>query len=64
MLIMYRSKDFKEFNDMLKDMFADGMQQALESDLEADLGYTKYNYRNKETMNTEMGKGRNLLRPA
>lgn len=25
MLMMHQPKDFKEFNDMLKDMFADGM---------------------------------------
>ena len=55
MLTMYQPKDFKEFNEMLKDMFADVMQQALEGELDEGLGYTKYDYKNKETTNSRNG---------
>ena len=55
MLTMYQPKDFKEFNEMLKDMFADVMQQALEGELDEELGYTKYDYKNKETTNSRNG---------
>ena len=58
MLTMYQPKDFKEFNNMMKDMFADLMQQALEGELDAELGYTKYDYRNKETTNSRNGYGK------
>lgn len=58
MLTMYQPKDFKEFNEMLKDMFADVMQQALEGELDEELGYTKYDYKNKETTNSRNGYGK------
>ena len=49
MLSLYHPTNMKEFSEMFKDMFAEGMQQALEGELEEELGYSKYDYKNKET---------------
>jgi len=51
----------KEFSDMFKDMFAESMQQALEGELEEELGYSKYDYKNKTTDNSRNGYGKKKL---
>lgn len=61
MLSIYQPKNMKEFSDMFKDMFAEGMQQALEGELEEELGYSKYDYKNKETENSRNGYGKKRL---
>jgi len=59
--MMVQHKKFKEFNDTMEDMFADGMQQALKGELGAELENTKHDYRNKETMNSQNGYGKKSL---
>jgi len=61
MLMIYQQKDLKEFNEMSKDMFADGMQQALEGELDAELWHTKYDYRKKEITNSRNGYGKKSI---
>lgn len=61
MLAIYQPKDMKEFSAMFKDMFADAMQQALEGELEEELGYSKYDYKNKVTENSRNGYGKKKL---
>ena len=61
MLSIYQPKNMKEFSDMFKDMFAEGIQQALEGELEEELGYSRYDYKNKETENSRNGYGKKKL---
>ena len=61
MLSIYQPKNMKEFSDMFKDMFAEGIQQALEGELEEELGYSKYDYKNKEAENSRNGYGKKKL---
>ena len=61
MLSLYHPTNMKEFSEMFKDMFAEGMQQALEGELEEELGYSKYDYKNKETNNSRNGYGKKKL---
>ena len=61
MISIYQPKNMKEFSDMFKDMFAESMQQALEGELEEELGYSKYDYKNKTTDNSRNGYGKKKL---
>ncbi len=61
MLSIYQPKNMKEFSDMFKDMFAEGIQQALEGEQEEELGYSKYDYKNKGTDNSRNGYGKKKL---
>jgi transposase-like protein len=51
----YNPKDVGGIQEMLKDLFADALQNALEGELEGKLGYSKYDYRNKDTTNSRNG---------
>ena len=48
----YNLKDTKDIKNMLKDLFGNTIQEMLEAELEEDLGYSKYDYKNKETQNS------------
>ncbi|MCJ7782475.1 MAG: transposase [Desulfobacterales bacterium] len=48
----YNLKDTKDIKNMLKDLFGNTIQEMLEAELEEDLGYSKYDYKNKETSNS------------
>lgn len=51
----YNLKDTKDTKNMLKDLFGNTIQEMLEAELEEDLGYSKYDYKNKETSNSRNG---------
>lgn len=55
LMATYQPKDVGGIQEMLKDLFADALQNALEGELEDELGYSKYDYRNKETVNSRNG---------
>jgi len=48
-------KDFKDIQNLFKDMVGEVLQNGLEGELDNELGYTKYDYRNKETENSRNG---------
>jgi len=51
----YKPQSIADIQAMLKDMFADVLQKSLEAEMDEELGYSKYDYRNKETDNTRNG---------
>lgn len=51
----YNLKDTTDIKNMLKDLFGGTIQEMLEAELEEDLGYSKYDYKNKETTNSRNG---------
>ena len=51
----YQPKDAQDIQDMLKDLLGDTLQGMLEADLDEELGYTRYDYKNKETDNSRNG---------
>jgi putative transposase len=51
----YGLKDAKDIQEMLKNLFGDTIQEILEAELDHELGYTKYDYKNKATDNSRNG---------
>lgn len=51
----YQPEDAKGVQGMLKDLLADTLQGMLETELDDELGYSKYDYKNKETDNSRNG---------
>jgi putative transposase len=51
----YNLKDAKDIQEMLKKLFGDTLQEMLEAELDHELGYTKYDYKNKATDNSRNG---------
>ena len=51
----YQPKDATELQDMLKDLLGDTLQGMLETEMDDKLGYSKYDYKNKETENSRNG---------
>lgn len=47
--------DVKDIQTLLKEQFKDIMQEMLEAELDYELGYSKYDYKNKETDNSRNG---------
>ena len=41
MIELYHPKSIKDIQEMLKDMFADTMEDMLKAELDTELGYTK-----------------------
>ena len=58
----YNLKDTGDIQGMLKDMFGDAIQEMLEAELEDDLGYTRYDYKNKATTNSRNGYSKKSLK--
>jgi len=58
----YNLKDTKDIQNMLKDMFGDAIAEMLEAELEEDLGYTRYDYKNKRTTNSRNGFSKKKVR--
>lgn len=48
-------KDFQDINSLFKDIVGDILENGLEAELEEELGYSKYDYRNKATDNSRNG---------
>lgn len=51
----YDLKDAKDIQEMLKSLFGDTIQEILEAELDHELGYSKYDYKNKSTSNSRNG---------
>ena len=51
----YNPKDAEDVQEMLKDLLGDTLQGMLESELDEHLGYSKYDYKEKETSNSRNG---------
>lgn len=58
----YNLKDTTDIKDMLKDLFGNTIQEMLEAELEEDLGYSKYDYKNKATSNSRNGYSKKTIR--
>ena len=48
----YQPKDAQDIQDMLKDLLGETLQGMLEAEMDDHLGYSKYDYKNKETDDT------------
>ena len=47
----YNVSNSNDVQNMLKDLFAGTIQEMLDSEMEDHLGYSKYDYKNKEVVN-------------
>ncbi len=48
-------KDPNDIQELMKEMIRQVLQGGLEAELDEELGYTRYDYRNKETENSRNG---------
>ena len=51
----YQPKDAGDVQDMLKDLLGDTLQGMLEAEMDEQLGYSKYDYKNKSTTDSRNG---------
>ena len=51
----YGVKTTDDIKDMLKDLLGETIQTMLETEIEEDLGYSKYDYEEKKTENSRNG---------
>ena len=51
----YHPEDAADVQEMLKDLLGDTLQGMLEAEMDEKLGYSKYDYRNKETDDSRNG---------
>lgn len=51
----YGIKDLKDVHEFVKALTAETIQEVLESELENELGYSRYDYKNKQTDNSRNG---------
>jgi transposase-like protein len=58
----YNLKDTNDIKEMLKDLFGNTIQEMLEAELEEDLGYSKYDYKNKVTTNSRNGHSKKTIK--
>ena len=49
-------KDISDVQNLLKEQFKDLIEEMLEGEIEHELGYSKYDYKNKETTNSRNGR--------
>ena len=62
---LIKKKNLKTAGDvqeMLKEMFGKTLEQMLEAELENELGYSKYNYQEKDTDNSRNGHSKKKVR--
>ena len=55
-------KDMDDIQDLFKSFVAAALEGGLEAELDEELGYSKYDYRNKETNNSRNGYSINVNR--
>lgn len=48
-------KDANDINELVKELIAQVVENSLEGELDEELGYTRYDYRNKDTDNSRNG---------
>ena len=51
----YQPSDAQDVQDMLKDLLGDTLQGMLEAEMDEKLGYSKYDYKNKDTDDSRNG---------
>ena len=51
----YHPEDSQDVQEMLKDLLGDTLQGMLEAEMDEKLGYSKYDYKNKETDDSRNG---------
>ena len=51
----YQPNDAQDVQEMLTDLLGDTLQGMLESEMDAKLGYSKYDYSNKDTDDSRNG---------
>lgn len=51
----YQPQDAQDVQDMLKDLLGDTLQEMLEAEMDQKLGYSKYDYQNKNTDDSRNG---------
>ena len=51
----YNPQDAQDVQEMVKDLLGDTLQGMLEAEMDQQLGYSKYDYRNKETDDSRNG---------
>ena len=54
--------DMSEINALFKEFVGDILENGLEAELDDELGYGKYDYRNKETDNSRNGHSRKTMK--
>ena len=55
MIEEYGFKDMNDVHDFVKMLTAETIQAALDAEPDSDLGYSKYDYKNKQTDNSRNG---------
>ena len=55
-------KNFDDLKDVFKMMVGEMLENGLDGELDDELGYTKYDYRNKEGENSRNGYSKNTLK--
>ena len=55
LLSHYKPEDAQDVQAMLRDLLGDTIQQMLEAEMDEHLGYTKYDYKNKQTDDSRNG---------
>lgn len=55
-------KDLQGVHDLVKELTGTLIQEILEGELESELGYSKYDYRNKDTSNSRNGSSEKTLK--
>ena len=51
----FQPKNATDLQNMLKELLGNTVQNMLEAEMDDQLGYSKYDYKNKETNNTRNG---------
>jgi transposase-like protein len=51
----YQPQDAQDVQDILKDLLGDTLQGMLEAEMDESLGYSRYDYKNKDTDNSRNG---------
>lgn len=58
----YQPKDAGDVQEMLKDLLGETLQGMLEAEMDQKLGYSKYDYRNKQTDDSRNGYSKKTVR--
>ena len=55
MLSLMEMEDVRDLKSLFKEMVGEVLENGLEAELDDELGYTRYDYRNKDTENSRNG---------
>jgi transposase-like protein len=55
-------KDMQGIHDLVKELTADLIQEILDAELDEELGYSKYDYKNKSTSNSRNGYSKKMVK--